>query len=215
MHVHIHARIATMLTWDFFRTCMFGVEHACSACRTWKNFMSSCCTPTQTHTSDVGCVCVCMCVSAHVQTPVDGGDDVATFDTCEPSWRSRFHCVCNTCCADLLAPTLTREYRGAQTLTSVSPCLSTHFSLNHFTKGSRSTWTDRQFIHSDLPKPRPPHIYARLHTVFGLNELESRNGTSRDSNGRLLVIVSAVLPLQPTHKHQKTLSFLWHTKSLP
>jgi hypothetical protein len=144
--------------------------------------MSSCCTPTQTHTSDVGCVCVCMCVSAHVQTPVDGGDDVATFDTCEPSWRSRFHCVCNTCCADLIAPTLTREYRGAQTLTSVSPCLSTHFSLNHFTKGSRSTWTDRQFIHSDLPKPRPPHIYACLHTVFGLNELESRNGTSRDSN---------------------------------
>ena len=142
MHVRVlntHAKLATMLT-----------------CRTWKNFMSSCCTPTQTHTSDVGCVCVCMCVSAHVQAPVDGGDDVATFDTCEPSWRSRFHCVCNTCCADLIAPTLTREYRGAQTLTSVSPCLSTHFSLNHFTKGSRSTWTDRQFIHSDLPKPRPP-----------------------------------------------------------
>jgi hypothetical protein len=50
-------------------------------------------THTHTHSSDIRCVCVCVCVSAHVRTPVDGGDDVATFDTCEPSWRSRFHCV--------------------------------------------------------------------------------------------------------------------------
>jgi hypothetical protein len=56
-------------------------------------------------------------------------------------------------------------------------------------------------MHSDLPKPRP-HTQTRLHTVFK-NALESRNGTSRDSNGRLRVtIVSAVLPLQPTREHE-------------
>ena len=107
-----------------------------------------------------------------------------------------------------LAPTLTCEFMGDTNSHSGSPCV--YFGLIAFTKVSRSKWTDRLFIkrHSDLPK-RHLHTHTCLHTVFGLNELKSRNGTSRDSNERLRVtIVSAVLPLQPTREHPHFHCFL-------
>ena len=90
----------------YMRVCVYKLMYACL----WVWIFGCVCvcvcvhthSHTHTHTSNFRCVCVCVSESAHVRTPVDGGDDVATFDTCEPSWRSRFHCLCVSCicCAD-------------------------------------------------------------------------------------------------------------------